>query len=143
MSSSKTPADMKKSIDQHSFNSKNEEEGLELGMMKKYTMKSSTVHSTFACPHPQDPSPHPNLLVQEDDRNYFWTQTIKVKTYWPVVFWLVMSTLSIAGTCVSDFIDRTLEWGYPTGMGVFLGILLFIMGCWKLSAERGAHECCR
>jgi uncharacterized membrane-anchored protein len=60
---------------------------------------------------------------------------IKVKTYWPVLFWLVMSTSSIAGTCVSDFIDRTLEWGYPTGMGVLLGILLFIMGCWKLSGE--------
>jgi len=60
---------------------------------------------------------------------------IKVKTYWPILFWLVMSTSSIAGTCVSDFIDRTLKWGYPTGMGVLLGILVFIMGCWKLSGE--------
>lgn len=60
---------------------------------------------------------------------------IKVKTYWPVLFWLVMATSSIAGTCVSDFIDRTLEWGYPTGMGVLLIILFIIMGTWKLSGE--------
>jgi uncharacterized membrane-anchored protein len=36
---------------------------------------------------------------------------LKVKTYWPILFWLVMSTSSIAGTCISDFIDRTLKWG--------------------------------
>lgn len=175
MSSSKTPADTKKSIDQHSFNSKNEEEGLELGMMKKYTMKSSTVHSTFAddkeCSADDATEQAPDAPILKIPRLTpiywcekmtattfgktfadFWTQTlnfsyaytslilisiyfvslgcqIKVKTYWPVLFWLVMSTSSIAGTCVSDFIDRTLEWGYPTGMGVLLGILLFIMGC--------------
>jgi len=149
-------------------------------MMKKYTMESSTVHSTFvddeecgADATEQAPDA-PILKIPRLTPIYwcekmtattfgetfadFWTQTlnfgyaytslilisiyfvslgcqIKVKTYWPVLFWLVMSTSSIAGTCVSDFIDRTLEWGYPTGMGVLLGILLFIMGCWKLSGE--------
>jgi uncharacterized membrane-anchored protein len=60
---------------------------------------------------------------------------LKVKRYWPFLFWLVMASSSIAGTCVSDFIDRTLGWGYPLGMGVLLSILLFIVGCWKLSGE--------
>jgi uncharacterized membrane-anchored protein len=60
---------------------------------------------------------------------------LKVKTYWPVLFWLVMASSSVAGTCVSDFIDRTLGWGYPLGMGVLLSMLLFIVGCWKLSGE--------
>jgi uncharacterized membrane-anchored protein len=60
---------------------------------------------------------------------------IKVKTYWPLLFWLVMSTSSIAGTCVSDFIDRTLHWGYPLGMGVLLTILMVIIVIWKLSGE--------
>jgi len=60
---------------------------------------------------------------------------LKVKTYWPLLFWLVMATSSIAGTCVSDFIDRTLHWGYPLGMGVLLSILLVIIGAWKLSGE--------
>lgn len=39
-----------------------------------------------------------------------------VKTYWPAIFWCVMATSSIAGTLISDFIDRTLGWGYPLGM---------------------------
>jgi uncharacterized membrane-anchored protein len=60
---------------------------------------------------------------------------LKVRTYWPVLFWAVMATSSIAGTCFSDFIDRTLHWGYPTGMGVLLSILLVIIGAWKLSGE--------
>jgi len=60
---------------------------------------------------------------------------LRVKSYWPVIFWLVMSTSSIAGTCVSDFIDRTLHWGYPLGMGVLLSILLVLMAAWKLTGE--------
>jgi uncharacterized membrane-anchored protein len=83
-----------------------------------------------------------------------------VTTYWPVIFWTVMATSSIAGTLISDFIDRTLGWGYPLGtsshiflvrrtppqavlsylvslispgMGVLLGILLFLIGSWKLT----------
>jgi uncharacterized membrane-anchored protein len=60
---------------------------------------------------------------------------IKVKTYHPVLFWSVMGTSALVGTTISDFIDRTLGWGYPLGMGVLLGILLFIIGCWKLSGE--------
>ena len=60
---------------------------------------------------------------------------LKVKTYWPILFWSVMTTSALVGTAISDFIDRTLHWGYPLGMGVLLGILLFIVGCWKLSGE--------
>jgi uncharacterized membrane-anchored protein len=60
---------------------------------------------------------------------------LKVRSYWPILFWAVMASSSIAGTCVSDFIDRTLAWGYPKGMGVLLGILLLLIGCWKLSGE--------
>jgi uncharacterized membrane-anchored protein len=65
---------------------------------------------------------------------------LKVKTYWPLLFWTVMATSSIAGTCFSDFIDRTLGWGYPLGMGVLLSLLLFILGCWKLSGEHMTVE---
>jgi uncharacterized membrane-anchored protein len=44
-----------------------------------------------------------------------------------------MATSSIAGTLFSDFIDRTLHWGYPVGMAVLLSILLVILGAWKLT----------
>jgi len=60
---------------------------------------------------------------------------LKVKTYRPALFWLVMGTSSIAGTCISDFIDRTLHWGYPLGMSVLFAILLVLMGVWKLTGE--------
>jgi uncharacterized membrane-anchored protein len=60
---------------------------------------------------------------------------IKVKTYWPLLFWSVMASSSVAGTCISDFIDRTLGWGYPLGMGVLLAILLVVIGIWKLTGE--------
>jgi uncharacterized membrane-anchored protein len=60
---------------------------------------------------------------------------LKVRSYWPMIFWLVMASSSVAGTCISDFIDRTLQWGYPLGMGVLLSILLVIIGIWKLSGE--------
>jgi uncharacterized membrane-anchored protein len=60
---------------------------------------------------------------------------LRVKSYWPLLFWCVMATSSIAGTCFSDFIDRTLQWGYPTGMSALLSLLLVILACWKLSGE--------
>ena len=60
---------------------------------------------------------------------------LKVKSYWPILFWAVMSSSSVAGTCISDFIDRTLGWGYPLGMSVLLSILLVIVGFWKWSGE--------
>ena len=58
---------------------------------------------------------------------------VYVKTYVPPLFWAVMATSSIAGTLFSDFIDRTLGWGYPVGMAVLLSILLAILGVWKLT----------
>ena len=60
---------------------------------------------------------------------------ISVKSYWPLLFWCVMSSSSVAGTLISDFIDRTLHWGYPAGMSALLSILLVVLGCWKLSGE--------
>jgi uncharacterized membrane-anchored protein len=58
-----------------------------------------------------------------------------VKTYWPALFWLTMGSSSLVGTCISDFIDRSLHWGYPTGMGVLLAIVLGLLLIWKLSGE--------
>ncbi|KAL3797726.1 hypothetical protein HJC23_000271 [Cyclotella cryptica] len=63
----------------------------------------------------------------------FLSGQLYVKTYVPPLFWSVMATSSIAGTLVSDFIDRTLHWGYPLGMGVLLSILVVILGLWKFS----------
>lgn len=90
-----------------------------------------------------------------------------VTTYWPAIFWCVMATSSIAGTLISDFIDRTLGWGYPLGtsrgssfpfktLSRFVPLSHFCRffasfrhGCpschppvpdWLLEAHRSAHE---
>ena len=65
----------------------------------------------------------------------FLVLQIRVKSYWPLLFWCVMASSSVAGTCFSDFIDRTLQWGYPLGMGSLLSLLVLLLGCWKLSGE--------
>jgi uncharacterized membrane-anchored protein len=70
----------------------------------------------------------------------FLALQIRVKTYWPLLFWAVMASSSVTGTCISDFIDRTLQWGYPLGMGVLLSILLCIIALWKLSGEHMSVE---
>jgi len=49
----------------------------------------------------------------------------------PVLFWLVILSTSVAGTSVSDFLDRTLELGYPAGSAILASILLFIFWLWK------------
>lgn len=38
------------------------------------------------------------------------------KKYQPIIFWLVILSTSTAGTTMSDFMDRTLELGYMTGL---------------------------
>ena len=58
---------------------------------------------------------------------------IAVKRYYPALYWSVIMSSSLAGTTISDFIDRTLKMGYPAGMGTLLGILVFVFICWKLS----------
>lgn len=63
----------------------------------------------------------------------FLAAQLYVKKYVPPLFWAVMATSSIAGTLFSDFIDRTLHWGYPLGMGVLLAILFVILLLWKLT----------
>ncbi|CAE8726710.1 unnamed protein product [Polarella glacialis] len=55
--------------------------------------------------------------------------------YVPPVYWMVIISSSLAGTCLSDFIDRTAEMGYAAGMGMLLGILIAIFIAWRLSGH--------
>ena len=48
-----------------------------------------------------------------------------------VLFWLVILSTSVAGTSISDFLDRTLKMGYPAGSAMLASILLFIFWLWK------------
>ncbi len=53
-----------------------------------------------------------------------------MKGYHPIVYWLTFTASAIAGTAVSDFIDRTLGFGYALGSAVLITMLLIILFAW-------------
>jgi uncharacterized membrane-anchored protein len=56
------------------------------------------------------------------------------KSYHPLLYWTVILSTSTAGTTMSDYMDRTLELGYPTGSAILLSILLCVLAVWRFSA---------
>jgi uncharacterized membrane-anchored protein len=58
---------------------------------------------------------------------------LMVKGYHPILYWAVFTASAIAGTGISDFIDRSLGWGYPTGSAVLVGLLAVVLGLWYAS----------
>ena len=53
-----------------------------------------------------------------------------LKSYHPLVYWLTFTASAIAGTAMSDFIDRTLKFGYALGSAVLITMLLIILAAW-------------
>ena len=53
-----------------------------------------------------------------------------LKGYHPVAYWLTFTASAIAGTAVSDFIDRTMGLGYAWGSLVLITLLLIILAVW-------------
>ena len=53
-----------------------------------------------------------------------------LKGYHPVAYWLTFTASAIAGTAVSDFIDRTMGLGYAWGSLVLIISLLMILAIW-------------
>lgn len=53
-----------------------------------------------------------------------------LKRYDPVAYWLVFTASAIAGTGISDFIDRTLGLGYTLGSFILIILLLFVLSLW-------------
>jgi len=58
---------------------------------------------------------------------------LAVKRYHPPLYWTVILATSMAGTTMSDYMDRTLDLGYPTGAALLLGCLLAILTIWRLA----------
>ena len=52
------------------------------------------------------------------------------KGYHPLLYWLTFTATAIAGTAISDFIDRTLKLGYTTGSAVLTILLLISLALW-------------
>ncbi|MDP2940500.1 MAG: hypothetical protein Q8O13_10610 [Candidatus Omnitrophota bacterium] len=55
---------------------------------------------------------------------------LSLKGYHPLVYWLTFTASAIAGTAISDFIDRTLGFGYALGSAVLTAMLLIILAAW-------------
>jgi uncharacterized membrane-anchored protein len=54
-----------------------------------------------------------------------------LKGYHPVAYWSVFTASAIAGTGISDFIDRTLGLGYALGSAILVAVLLAILYLWR------------
>jgi uncharacterized membrane-anchored protein len=53
-----------------------------------------------------------------------------LKGYHPLVYWLTFTASALAGTAISDFIDRTLGFGYALGSAILTVLLLIILAAW-------------
>jgi uncharacterized membrane-anchored protein len=58
-----------------------------------------------------------------------------VKKFHPLLYWAVIVGTSTTGTTMSDCMDRTWGLGYEAGSAILLGILLAILGLWRLSGN--------
>jgi uncharacterized membrane-anchored protein len=56
---------------------------------------------------------------------------LKLQRFSPALYWTVIATTSMAGTTISDYIDRTLKWGYYKGSVVLVVLLVGALLFWK------------
>jgi uncharacterized membrane-anchored protein len=57
------------------------------------------------------------------------------KKYNPSVYWLVILSTSTAGTTMSDYMDRTLGFGYALGSSILVALLLLVFTLWWISEK--------
>jgi len=55
---------------------------------------------------------------------------LRVPGYHSVLYWSVFTATAIAGTGVSDFIDRTLHLGYAVGSALLIVLLVAVLAAW-------------
>ena len=55
---------------------------------------------------------------------------LNLKGYHPWAYWLTFTASAIAGTAISDFIDRTLGFGYALGAALLTAFLLITLAVW-------------
>lgn len=60
---------------------------------------------------------------------------LSAKKLHPVLYWTVILTTSTAGTTMSDYMDRSLGWGYLKGSLILISCLLVILAVWQWSEK--------
>lgn len=68
---------------------------------------------------------------------FFITLLIQLssKKFNPILFWLVILSTSTAGTTISDFMDRTLHFGYAKGSAILVTGLITVLSLWFFSEK--------
>ncbi len=56
---------------------------------------------------------------------------LRVRKFSPALYWTVIATTSMAGTTISDYMDRTLKWGYYKGSVVLVALLVSALLFWR------------
>lgn len=66
---------------------------------------------------------------------FFITLTLQLrsKSFHPFLYWSVILSTSTAGTTMSDFMDRTLGFGYASGSAILLTSLIAILCTWRFT----------
>ncbi len=57
------------------------------------------------------------------------------KKYNPIIYWMVILATSTAGTTISDFMDRTLGFGYAKGSLILVLLLATTLSIWKATEK--------
>ena len=60
---------------------------------------------------------------------------LRAKSFKPWLYWTVIMATSLAGTTMSDFMDRTLGLGYAKGSLLLVSLLVGILSYWKWSEK--------
>lgn len=56
---------------------------------------------------------------------------LQANCYRPLLYWSVIITTSTAGTTLSDYMDRTLGFGYANGSAILIALLVAILALWR------------
>ena len=57
------------------------------------------------------------------------------KKYYPVIYWAVILATSTAGTTMSDFMNRTMGFGYALGSSILIFLLVITLVVWKVTEK--------
>jgi uncharacterized membrane-anchored protein len=68
------------------------------------------------------------------------TAQVATRRYHPLVYWLVVVATTTVGTTTSDFIDRTLHFGYVRSSAVLLGLVIVVLVAWRLTTGKIAAD---
>lgn len=66
---------------------------------------------------------------------------LRVRRYHPLTYWLMVVATTTVGTTTSDFIDRTLHFGYMASSAMLLALVIALLVAWRLTtgAIRSDH----